>query len=88
MRRGQQTGRNSYHPLLDSAPPVRWKRISWNPAGKGSFSPSLAPPVVLKSQLFHELLAQALLVGEDVLGVLQAFEGETSLLDRLAGKVA
>src|SRR5262249_2828681 len=40
------------------------------------------------TELFHELLAQALLVGEDVALVLQAFEGEPSLLDGLAGQVA
>ena len=39
------------------------------------------------TELFHELLAHALLVGEDVLGVLQTFEGETSLFDGLTGKV-
>src|SRR5687768_1457463 len=40
------------------------------------------------TELFRELMAHALLVGEDVVGVFQAFEGEASLLDRLAGKVS
>src|SRR5262249_50384920 len=38
------------------------------------------------AKLFHELLAHALLVGANVVGVLQTFEGEAALLDRLAGK--